>query len=103
MNKEAFVKYIEAEREEWNRYWDLCKLGVDIRNGDYKPIQNIVLKIFLNHEQLDLLEWWFYDSPDGINGNPKEDCLFDENENPIAVQTPDALFDYLLTLGESKP
>lgn len=54
MNKEAFVKYIEAEREEWSRYWDLCKLGVDIRKDDYKPIQNFALSIFLNKEQIDL-------------------------------------------------
>lgn len=101
MNKDAFSKYIQAERDELTRYFDLRKLGVDIRLTE-PPVNlaKFVFEIFWNDEQLDALEWWLYDAV-GIHANPAKDCLWDENDDPIDVSTPEKIFDYILSLGST--
>lgn len=101
-NTELFKKYIAGLRKLETIEIALGKLGVDIMSltDIYLDVYTPVLNMAFNAEQLEQIDWWLYDSPKGINGNPEKAVLWDSDGEEIDIRTEEKFYEYLQTVKE---
>lgn len=100
---EQFEKLIEAFRSDERAFDTLKNVGINLI--DFKIYVDkilILLECVFNPEQLDYFEWWLFDVPNGIEGDPdpRKQYVWDKDKNPIDVSTVPALYKFLETLEE---
>lgn len=107
LSLEQLTDYINALRDNHKTINGLYALGLDLINfcDAFRQPANILEAALLNKEQRSELDWWLYDSPNGIEGTPKA-SKYTEITYPdgkvAKLHTINLLHQYLLTL-EEKP
>lgn len=98
---EQFTTYIEGMRETWLKTDQLYNLGLDLHefleslNAPIKPLTDAVF----TEEQKELIEWWLFDAPRGIEKNPEKACMWDHDNTEIPLSNVPELYAYLVKLG----
>jgi len=101
MRRNNFIQTIKLLQDNEKRQRKIDTFSYETF-GDYLPNFNEdmitgilnVLKDEMNDSN-DIIGWWLYDAPEGINGNPAETHMWDVDGNPIEIVDAGQLWDYL--------
>lgn len=100
MKKETFDKIIESIKkiDEFND--QLCEAGLEFYNTECYDaicsIQNIMFEQEYGKEGRETIDWFLYELPEFRKKYPEDkDVLWDEENNPIPMETLDNLYDFL--------
>lgn len=110
ISKLQFEALIHLMRKDHKRRCDLIQLGVDISchlDHPSNPMVDLLLSVCLSPQQLKELEWWLYDSPNGIEQDPQPDKWAvitwtergDGGEARVDLHSVSLLWDYLVDVG----
>jgi hypothetical protein len=101
MTEDDFVSYINHLRSEYVLVHELYKFGIEIDCLSHRKSTEVLTKQFFGND-LEFIEWWLYDSPNGI----KEDCYTEvatvivETEGKqlkVVINTPSDLYNFLVS------
>lgn len=101
ISKDEFTRYISLVRIAYIEEQKIRKMGIDMGQlaAHLESITKSLEHSIFNQYQLEMIEWWLYDTPKGIEKNSERtDLIRDRDKNPIMVRTPQELYDYLMTL-----
>lgn len=100
MNFHHFKGFIQGLRDTQRIDKDLSDLGVDINGliGHFNKWTIPLSKLAFNEAQNDLINWWLFDAPHGLMGNPTECHMWEKDGTPIDLSDEWKLFVYLQTL-----
>lgn len=98
MDKLTFVALINAIIDHYKREEEYAALVRELYNET--PVDRAELFLEDICRALDLFEpvdiaWWLWDA-DGIRGNGPQANLYDFNDKPIDVSTPEKLYDHIM-------
>ena len=103
MTPELFFKYIQALRKLYVIEEGIRRLGINLETytevlcGAYTPLLNAVF----SKEQINTIDWWLYEQPKGINGNPAGDFMWSMSDEVIDVSDEYKLYKLLFEEGEN--
>ena len=92
-----FQQYIDAMRELNRKEKALHVIGIDVGvlTDCYQDIASPLLHSLFTISQRDTLEWWLYDVPNGIEGNPNEVHMWKADDTPIPLLNEKQLYDFI--------
>lgn len=98
ISKENFCKMISILQDIDERSDELYRLKIDlVEYGDeYHKIIYMLLGEVFTEAQLDWFSWWMYERTPPYGGKTLE--AYDEKGKEINFETPELLYDFLMTL-----
>lgn len=102
MKLELFNDFIQALRLLYEREREIKRLGADLcefsnlLNNVTKPL----IEALFREDQREIIDWWLYDCPSGIDGDPKVCHMWDEEDRPIHLRNAAELHAYLMNMKE---
>jgi hypothetical protein len=104
-NKNLFVSIIERLRKDADISSKAYALGIDLLS--YSPCSGEAVrsafKLCFNDVQNDVIDWWLYDSPSGIQGFEKKWAhIFVDGVIKYRLYSIEDLWDYIMELGNEE-
>lgn len=102
MNKELFLEYVESLRKALKMQRVLRDVGVDIMDGLIDQSHEFLKKSIWNKEQIENIDWWLYDCPNGIDGDNlggEWTTITFGDGSQLKIATAEQLYDYLETIA----
>ena len=105
MTKQQFVDIIDKIKINENYIEELNTLSkkydtyIEFENNMVNEIVNILKIIF---DDVDYISWWIWEIDFGTKCTNTNPCIWDENDNPIDVSTPELFYDFLIENMNSK-
>lgn len=98
ISKENFCKMISILQGIDERSDELNRLKIDLveYSDDYHKVICMLQDHLFSEAQLDWYNWWMYERTPLTGGKNLE--AYDENGNEINFETPELLYDFLMTI-----
>ena len=95
MLRKDFKKLLSLRKLEHKLHKQLSDLGISVEPYDklVNDLSSFINELIFPPDIIELIEWWLYD-------NVKKAIYFDKEE--YSVETPDQLYDYLVTYNNLK-
>lgn len=101
LDKATFIEYIKLKRACYKAEREAERFGIEM--GSFLEPWEATITLLMNElggteYQLEIIDWWLYDVPHGIEGDPKDDTpriyVLDQ---PVNTRTVEELYDFLVS------